>query len=183
MSNRRDFLANSSRAVASALVPAGPSASGSVRQPCDTIEIVSLCGEWLFRIDPNNLGTKQNWHGSSVVGEGWRRVAVPHTWQVETALAGYRGVAWYQRSFDVPLGWQEGAVRVEFEAVFHSTTIWVNGVLVGEHARKGYTAFTLDITQALHWDQRIHPKHGREILERQGFVPHQQRRNFPDSCG
>jgi beta-glucuronidase len=27
--------------------------------------------------------------------------------------------------------------------------VWVNGQLVGEHARKGYTAFTLDITPAL----------------------------------
>jgi len=41
-------------------------------------------------------------------------------------------------------------VRVQFEAVFHTATVWVNGRLVGEHARKGYTAFTLDIAQALH---------------------------------
>jgi len=42
---------------------------------------------------------------------------------------------------------------VEFEAVFHSATVWVNGELAGEHARKGYTAFTLDITHLLHWGQ------------------------------
>jgi beta-glucuronidase len=40
---------------------------------------------------------------------------------------------------------------VEFEAVFHTATVWVNGQLAGEHARKGYTAFTLDITHLLHW--------------------------------
>jgi beta-glucuronidase len=66
-------------------------------------------------------------------------------------LADYRGVAWYWRSFDAPASWQECAVRVEFEAVFHTATVWVNGQAAGEHARKGYTAFTLDITHVMHW--------------------------------
>jgi len=80
-------------------------------------------------------------------------ITVPHTWQVEAELADFRGVAWYRRSFDTRESWQGCAVRVEFEAVFHTATVWVNGRLVGEHARKGYTAFTLDIAQALDRDQ------------------------------
>jgi len=32
-------------------------------QPCAT-EIASLCGVWLFRIDPDNLGTKKSWYGT-----------------------------------------------------------------------------------------------------------------------
>jgi beta-glucuronidase len=43
-------------------------------------------------------------------------------------------------------------VRVEFQAVFHSARVWVNGHPVGEHLRKGYTAFTVDITSALRRD-------------------------------
>jgi beta-glucuronidase len=70
---------------------------------------------------------------------------------VEAPLADYRGVAWYWRSFDVPASWRQRAVRVEFEAVFHTATVWVNGQPAGEHTRKGYTAFTLDITHLLHW--------------------------------
>ena len=111
--------------------------------------MISLCGEWLFRIDPRNLGVRENWHGTSDPHGGWRAVNVPHTWQVESPLTEYRGIAWYWHSFDVPTRWQRCAVRVEFEAVFHTATVWVNGQLVGEHARKGYTAFTLDITRAL----------------------------------
>jgi len=76
-------------------------------------------------------------------------VKVPHTWQVDPAFTEYRGVAWYQRTFDAPSEWQDSAVRVEFEAVFHTAKIWVNGQLAGEHARKGYTAFVLDITHLL----------------------------------
>jgi beta-galactosidase len=76
---------------------------------------------------------------------------VPHTWQVDSGYTEYRGVAWYRRTFDVPGAWLHSLVRIEFEAVFHTATIWVNGQPAGEHTRKGYTAFTLDITRFLRW--------------------------------
>jgi beta-glucuronidase len=63
-------------------------------------------------------------------------------------------VGWYERVFDVPKEWSGSAVRVEFEAVFHSATVWVNGRPADEHLRKGYTAFTLDITPHLRWGER-----------------------------
>ena len=78
---------------------------------------------------------------------------VPHTWQVEAPLAEYYGVAWYRRTFDVRPDWQNSAVRVEFEAVFHTATVWINGQLAGEHRGKGYTAFTFDVTHLLHWGE------------------------------
>ena len=156
MSSRRKFLTGSIGAVAGALAPSN-SWAAETSPPCAT-EVISLCGEWLFRTDPDDRGTKNNWYGVSVPGEDWRKVTVPHTWQVETALADYRGVAWYWRTLDLPASdlpasRRESAVRVEFEAVFHSATVWVNGQLAGEHARKGYTAFTLDITNLLQWDR------------------------------
>ncbi len=152
MSTRRTFLTGSAGAVAGALATAPSWAYETSAQPCAT-EIASLCGEWLFRIDPDNLGTKKNWYGTDIPRGNWRTVTVPHTWQVEAELADFRGLAWYRRSFDSRESWQGCAVRVEFEAVFHTATVWVNGRLVGEHARKGYTAFTLDIAQALDRDQ------------------------------
>src|SRR5208283_4725755 len=93
---------------------------------------VSLCGEWLFRTDSDDRGAKNNWYGADVSGEGWRTVTVPHTWQIESPLADYRGLAWYRRSFDSPAidanpNRQDYAVRVEFEAVFHTASVWVNG--------------------------------------------------------
>ena len=117
-------------------------------QSCAT-EVVSLCEDWIFRTDPDNVGTRESWFGAPHSDEAWRKVLVPHTWQVEAALANYSGVAWYQHLFDAPERWRRCAVRAEFEAVFHSATVWVNGALAGEHARKGYTAFSLDITQAI----------------------------------
>jgi beta-glucuronidase len=157
MSSRRKFLTGSVVAIAGALATSRSWATETAGQPRIT-EVASLCGEWRFRTDPDNLGTKNRWYGTGVPDEGWRTVAVPHTWQVEAVLADYRGVAWYWRPFDLPArqtpaSWQECSVRVEFEAVFHSATVWVNGQLAGEHARKGYTAFTFDITNLLQWGQ------------------------------
>jgi len=100
-----------------------------------------------------NSGTGQHWYSASSSSNGWRKVSVPHTWQVEAPLADYYGVAWYRRTFDVPVGWQSKAVRVEFEAIFHTATVWLNDQLAGEHRGKGYTAFTLDVTHLLHWGE------------------------------
>lgn len=110
---------------------------------------VSLCGRWTFQVDPRNAGTGESWFATDYASTGWYEVDVPHTWQVTPTYAEYRGVAWYRRVFDAPNTWHDAAVRAEFEAVFHTATVWVNGQLAGEHARKGYTAFAFDITPLL----------------------------------
>lgn len=153
MSSRRKFLTSSVGAIAGALVRTKSETAEATRPPGFT-EVVSLCGEWLFRTDPHDLGTKNGWFDTDVPSDGWRTVTVPHTWQVEASLTDYRGVVWYRGSFDLPTreaaASSKGcAVRVEFEAVFHSATVWVNGQFAGEHARKGYTAFTFDIANLL----------------------------------
>ncbi|MBS1859130.1 MAG: hypothetical protein JST11_27400 [Acidobacteria bacterium] len=99
-----------------------------------------LDGPWQFRLD-------------SAPPDEWREVVVPHTWQVEPANTDYYGVAWYRRIFDVPKAWAGGAVRIEFEAVFHSATVWINGQEAGKHIGKGYTAFTLDIARLLRFGE------------------------------
>ena len=97
-------------------------------------EAVSLDGPWNFRLDAQTA---------------WKPVTVPHTWQTAPESDSYYGVAWYERQFDAPRVWSGATVRVEFEAVFHSATVFVNGQPAGEHLCKGYTAFTLDITPHL----------------------------------
>lgn len=112
-------------------------------------EAVSLCGEWWFRTDPEAAGEQLHWYETHQPTSAWRRVNVPHTWQVDSGFTDYRGVAWYLRTFDALSDWQDAAIRLEFEAVFHTAKIWVNGQLTGEHTRKGYTAFMLDIAHLL----------------------------------
>ncbi|MGD0922511.1 MAG: sugar-binding domain-containing protein, partial [Terriglobia bacterium] len=112
-------------------------------------EVIPLDGEWHFKFDPGNSGESRNWHLASTDAANWERVSVPHTWQVSPEAAEYQGVAWYRRTFDAPTLWAGKAVRLEFEAVYHSATVWLNDKLIGRHLRSGYTAFVLDISSAL----------------------------------
>jgi beta-glucuronidase len=131
MSTRRQFLSAGTASLA-----ARATAQAQTETPPPISAEVSLDGAWLFRLDAD---------------ADWRTVHVPHTWQVQPARADYYGLAWYRRAFDAPRVWSDSAVRVEFEAVFHTATIWVNGQLAGEHAGKGYTAFTPDIGRFLRY--------------------------------
>ncbi len=153
LQSRRDLLAWALRATtfagtlpAFALPAAAP--ESSARPTCLTQDL-SLAGEWLFRLDPDGSGEAHNWQQSDFPAAGWAAVVVPHTWQVIPGTEEYRGVAWYGRAFEALEEWDYSAVRIEFEAVFHSATVWVNGHLAGRHLRKGYTSFILNITSLL----------------------------------
>jgi len=154
MTSRRRFLAQT------ATLAAGMVASPAVGFASDgtttfrATDTASLCGEWLFRTDEKNVGIRQEWFQTENPLGDWHKVTVPHTWQVDSRFADYRGVAWYRRVFDASEQWAGSVVRIEFEAVLHTATVWVNGHSAGEHVRKGYTAFTLDISRLLHLGRR-----------------------------
>nr|WP_245930390.1 RICIN domain-containing protein [Allonocardiopsis opalescens] len=78
-----------------------------------------------------------------------REILVPYP--VESALSGIaeqHSDMWYRRSFTVPEDWAGRDVQLNFGAVDWRATVWVNGTEVGTHTG-GYTAFELDITDAL----------------------------------
>jgi len=152
MNSRRQFLVRTA-ALAAGVAGVSAEATGAKRpiHLCST-ESISLCGEWFFRTDPEDSGTRHNWFAADPLLDDWLRVIVPHTWQVQS-LAEYHGVAWYRRNFNVPERWTGSAIRIEFAAVYHTATVWINGQLSGEHARKGYTAFTFDISHLVRHGQ------------------------------
>ena len=151
MPSRRQFLTGSAVAIVAAFPLSEQLRGDELASDLSCTKLISLCGEWSFLPDPANLGTSQHWHLSDLPAQDRYTVSVPHTWQIQSQLAEFYGVAWYRRAFDAPLEWQSSAVRLEFEAVFHTATVWVNGQLAGEHIGKGYTAFIFDITQFLRW--------------------------------
>jgi beta-galactosidase len=148
---RRKFLGDGVKAAAAGAVVMGSSCAGQGSDTADKVfhQVVPLSGTWAFRTDPRNEGESLGWHKPGEAGEGWEDVRVPHTWQVSGKTAGYMGRAWYRREFDAPVSWKELVARLEFEAVFHTAHVWVNGRPAGEHVEKGYTAFAIDITALL----------------------------------
>jgi beta-galactosidase len=152
---RRKFLAGTAQAAAGTAMlgascrPRHSIGAGDDVAPSGGEIVASLDGLWLFRTDPEKRGEALGWAAPRSAKDGWEEVAVPSTWQVSEKTADYMGVAWYRREFPVPASWREKIVRVEFEAVFHTAEVFVNGRLAGSHTGKGYTAFTLDITGLL----------------------------------
>jgi beta-galactosidase len=116
--------------------------------------VVSLDGLWLFRTDPDDRGEAEGWAAPKAPAGGWDEAAVPSTWQVAEKTADYLGAGWYRRDFEVPEDWRGRVVRIEFEAVFHTAEVFVNGIEAGEHVGKGYTAFAFDISGLLEFGRR-----------------------------
>jgi beta-galactosidase len=148
---RRSFLKSASTLVLGTSL--AEAAVHGTRTPLNVdrpqTERLSLNGVWQFRIDSDNVGRTDGWYKPTHTSDGWQNVTVPHTWQIAQDSAEYFGTAWYRRTFEVSQD-SERIVRIEFEAVFHSASVWVNGNEVGKHLRKGYTAFDFDVTRFLH---------------------------------
>jgi beta-galactosidase len=110
---------------------------------------VPLDGSWLFTLVPESSGKELEGSPPTLDSGPWDKIRVPHTWQTAEETAGFLGTAYYRTYFQAPATWAGKTVRIEFEAVTHSATVWVNEKQVGEHLLKGYTAFSFDISDAL----------------------------------
>lgn len=55
---------------------------------------------------------------------------------------------WYRRTFEIPASWKGKQVLINFDAVDHDATLFVNGEKAGTHAG-GYTGFQCNITKFL----------------------------------
>jgi beta-galactosidase/beta-glucuronidase len=105
---------------------------------------LNLNGEWEFTFDDANEGLQRDWHdGRKLPG----RIIVPFAYQTE--LSGINDKSthecfWYARSFEIPTGWHDQDVLLNFGAVDYSSTVWVNGQEVG-HNQGGHVPFQFDI--------------------------------------
>jgi hypothetical protein len=114
---------------------------------------LSLDGIWQFAVDPSDSFAPDTLGAASL-----RDIRVPGPWQAQfDDLRDYSGVAWYRRDFAVNADAWGGALVAEpvfilhFGAVDYHTTVWLNGIRVGEH-EGGYLPFEFDVTAALHAD-------------------------------
>ena len=121
---------------------------GTTAQPQDIV----LCGEWRFAADRADHSTG--------LSDGAAVVTVPHTYNLMEELEDYAGRAWYEKRLEVPASLKGRQLRLQFEAVYHDATVYVNGRKVGSHIGKGYTPFSMDITQYVAYGQ-----HNRIVVE------------------
>ncbi len=148
MSSRRNFLATLPLLGAGAALGQSAAKAGNFNRPlphhCG--EILALEKRWLFRLDREATVTPA---GMGLGTDGWELVSVPHTWQALAGEPEYVGVAWYRTEIVAPEEWRSRFVRVEFEAVYHTAHVFLNGQRIGQHVGMGYTAFRYDLAPGL----------------------------------
>ena len=124
------------------------------KEESSTIETrlrTSFDADWKF--------IQENLKGAEVVDfndANWQTVNVPHDWSIEGeygesnpmgAQCGYLpgGFGWYRKTIDVPSSWKGKQVEVAFDGVFMNSTVWANGVKLGNRPY-GWVSFAYDIS-------------------------------------
>jgi hypothetical protein len=111
-------------------------------------EVQSLDGTWEIVFDPANQGRSAGCSVDATFQQlaERRRIAVPSAW--ELIEKDYEGVAFYRHEFEVPAGWTNKVVHLQFGAVNYLAEIWLNGEAVGFH-EGGFTPFEFRVDQVL----------------------------------
>jgi beta-galactosidase len=144
---RRDFFIATTTVIAGATfaphtragdpaLPAGSQAEGRL--------ILPLNRNWRY-----NKSFVEGGHGRDFDDSAFARVVIPHTnvrlpWHSFDEKS-YEFVSLYRRRFKLPPEAKGKHVFVDFEGVMTASTVWINGVCLGEY-KGGYTPFSFDLT-------------------------------------
>ncbi len=110
--------------------------------------MLELKGEWLFKIDPNDVGLSQFWYSANFDRSDWDTVEVPNFWDRYSNFAKYDGIAWYYKAFEIEKIDKGKKYAVFFGGVDDDCGVWLNGEFIGEH--RGYSdEFYFDVTKHL----------------------------------
>jgi beta-galactosidase len=143
--HRRDFLKTTSSLLAASAIPGVPALSAESSER----------GRQIF---PINRGWR--YHPGKVAGaeavtfndSAFQRVVVPHTnvllpWHSFDDKT-YEFISTYRRRFKTPPATQGKRVFLDFEGVMTASTVWINGVALGEY-KGGFTPFSFELTPHL----------------------------------
>jgi glycosidase len=101
---------------------------------------------WLFRIDPEHVGTAQMWFSPEHPHVDWDSVRVPGSWEVYEGMERYDGFGWFAKGFHLDDTGQP--LSLHFGGIDDDAVVWLNGMEVGSH--EGHSdPFAVDVTRAV----------------------------------
>jgi beta-galactosidase len=152
--DRRNFLKTTGTLIAGVtLAPGVPVAGfGAESAPAATGRIVlPINRNW--RYSPTATPAA---HAREFDDTGFARVTVPHTNRREPWHSfdekSYEFVSIYRRRFRLPAAARGRRVFVDFEGVMTASTVWLNGVRLGEY-KGGFTPFSFELTSHVDFDR------------------------------
>ena len=151
--DRRKFLQQTGTLIAgTALAPyALPETGAQSEVPSGAGRLIlPMNRKWRYSRSPVEAG-----HSKEFDDSGFEQVVIPHT-NVPLPWHGfdektYEFVSLYRRRFKLPPEARGKHVFVDFEGVMTASTVWINGVRLGEY-KGGYTPFSFELTPHLDFD-------------------------------
>jgi beta-galactosidase len=147
---RRDFLRTTGTVIAGATLAGGAMAETSQQSgaaPEGGRMILPINRNWRY-----SRSFVEGAHDPKFDDSSFDRVVIPHTnvklpWHSFDDKS-YEFVSIYRRSFKLPSDARGRRVFVDFEGVMTASTVWINGVKLGEY-KGGYTPFSFELTEHL----------------------------------
>jgi len=142
---RRDFIKATGTLIAASTLPATTAFAESGRQ---ARTILPINRKW--RYHPSKV---EGAHLAAFNDASFKSVVIPHTnvglpWH-SFDDKNYEFVSTYRRRFHSPAAAKGNRVFVDFEGVMTASTVWINGVPLGEY-KGGFTPFSFELTKHLH---------------------------------
>ena len=120
--------------------------------------VAPLADEWLFLIDPAEVGDLGGWHRPGELGGGWQPLKTSSRSWSDQGLHYYKGIAWYRQKVTVPEEFKGRPVYLWFGGVDELASVWVNGRHLGTNREPvgglpgvpgTFRPFDLDASQAV----------------------------------
>jgi beta-galactosidase len=146
--DRRDFIKTTGTLLAAASLPA---ASAFAEAPIAAgRSILPINRDWRFHPAKVDGAQSPDFDDST-----FEKIVIPHTnvtlpWH-SFDENDYSFVSTYRRRFKFPRGAAGKRVFVDFEGVMTASTVWINGVCLGEY-KGGFTPFSFELTSHLRQD-------------------------------
>ena len=143
---RRDFIKTTGTLLAASTLPSAAALASST-DGASTRSILPINRNW--RYHPAKV---EGAHTPEFDDSSFERVVVPHTnvrlpWH-NFDDKDYEFVSTYRRRFKYPANAKGKRVFVDFEGVMTASTVWINGVALGEY-KGGFTPFSFELTPHL----------------------------------
>ena len=145
--HRRDFLRTTGTVLAGATL-----AHGAIQRDAAQSSAATANGRIILPINRNwryNRSIVAAAHEKNFDDSAFESVVLPHTnvplpWHSFDDKS-YEFVSMYRRRFKLPAEARGRHVFVDFEGAMLASTVWINGVRLGEY-KGGYTPFSFDLT-------------------------------------
>lgn len=149
--DRRSFLKTTGTLIAGTAVSNKVTKTYAAEsQPADRGRVIlPINRRWRYSAKTSAAAHERNFDDS-----GFARITVPHTnvrlpWH-DFEDKQYEFVSIYRRHFRLPAGARGRKAFVDFEGVMTASTVWLNGVRLGEY-KGGFTPFSFHLTPHIDW--------------------------------